>query len=160
VPGFPTDQDPSLSASQRRTGGARSSNPELGQTYNDAATNTGQHAMATRVVKKFAPTQAGALKLAHRYGPALVCVRHRHDLEGRTRFTTVELVVEQVSIGQRRQAVDMKMVNIHVARAEYELRRRVRAHGGVWHSGTDTWLLPRPIVKQLGLLGRVISTLP
>src|SRR4051812_41936053 len=48
----------------------------------------------TRIVKRLSASQAGAIKLARRYGDALVCVRYRHDLQGRLRYTTVELVVD------------------------------------------------------------------
>jgi hypothetical protein len=163
VPSFPTDPNPSRIAAPRRKGGALGSNSEDDDhTAKVAATNTNasKRTTATRVVKKFAPTQAGALKLARRYGAALVCVRHRHDLEGNTRFTTVELVVEQVPIGKMRQSVGENILNIHVAPTEYELKRRMRAHGGVWDHHTYTWLLSRTVAKQLGLLGRVIKTLP
>ncbi len=41
------------------------------------------HALeGTRVVKKMSPSQPGALKLARRYGDALICVRYRHDAQG------------------------------------------------------------------------------
>ena len=47
----------------------------------------------TRVVKKFSPSQPGAIKLARRYGASLVCVRYRESMDGVTRFITVELLV-------------------------------------------------------------------
>ena len=47
----------------------------------------------TRIVKRLAPDQAGAKKLARQYGNALVCVRYRQDPEQGLRYTTVELVV-------------------------------------------------------------------
>jgi hypothetical protein len=39
-----------------------------------------------RVVKKISATQSGALKLARRYGDALVGVRYRHGTEKRHRY--------------------------------------------------------------------------
>ncbi|HKX41878.1 MAG TPA: hypothetical protein VJO99_12025, partial [Burkholderiaceae bacterium] len=55
----------------------------------------------THVVKRLSPTQAGALKLARRYGDALVCVRYRHDAAGRHRYTTVELIIDEAPIVPR-----------------------------------------------------------
>ena len=42
---------------------------------------------STRVVKKMSPAQPGAVKLARRFGDALVCVRYRHDAQGQQRYT-------------------------------------------------------------------------
>src|SRR6185369_2650549 len=64
----------------------------------------------TRVVKKLSVTQPGALKLAQRYGEALVCVRYRHDAERRYRYTTIELVVERAPIKRRNPALDAIVV--------------------------------------------------
>lgn len=37
------------------------------------------------VIKRMAPHQPGAVKLARRYGDALVCVRYRQDPDGQHR---------------------------------------------------------------------------
>jgi len=157
VSSFSANEESKHRGQQKPTAGSRA--PSTARRADEPET-TRPRATTTRVVKKLAPTQAGALKLARRYGAALVCVRHRHDMEGKTRFTTVELVVEQVSIGTKRQTVGERIVGIHVARTEYELKRRVRAHGGVWDNDTYTWLLPHHVARQLGLLSRVIKTSP
>ena len=58
--------------------------------------------MRTRVVKKLSSQQGGALKLARRYGAALVCVRYRQDMQGLHRYTTVELVVDEAPVASKR----------------------------------------------------------
>ena len=49
----------------------------------------------TTVIKRLSASQPGAVKLAQRFGGALVCVRYRHDAQGCIRYTTVELVVDR-----------------------------------------------------------------
>lgn len=58
----------------------------------------GRAVSAWNVIKKHAPVQPGALKLAQQWGDALVCSRHWLDETGQTRVTTVKLVVEQASV--------------------------------------------------------------
>lgn len=55
----------------------------------------------TRVLRKLSPQQVGALKLARRFGDLLVCVRYRHDPDRQVRYTTVELVVDSVTVRRR-----------------------------------------------------------
>ena len=62
---------------------------------------------SSRVVKKMSPGQPGALKLARRYGDALVCVRYRLDAQGRHRYTTVELVVDSAPLQVRSERIVM-----------------------------------------------------
>ena len=77
----------------------------------------------TRIVKRLSATQAGAIKLAQRYGEALVCVRYRHDAQGRLRYTTVELVVDQAPIAARADLDQLVMVRLGVDEAELRLQR-------------------------------------
>jgi hypothetical protein len=84
----------------------------------------------TRVVKRLSPNQAGALKLARRYGSALVCVRYRHDAAGRHRYTTVELVVDDAPVATRKRPEEI--VAIRIDRDEPTLRSRAYARGAKW----------------------------
>lgn len=58
----------------------------------------GRRARGTHVVKTLWPPQAGTIKLSRRYGPALLCVRYRHDEAGLRRYTTVELIVDEAPV--------------------------------------------------------------
>ena len=80
---------------------------------------------ATHVVKRFSATQPGALKLARRFGDALVCVRYRHDPEGRYRYTTVELVVDEAPV-ERRADLDATVM-VHLAFNDTGLQQLARA---------------------------------
>lgn len=81
--------------------------------------NSPQPVAAQRVIKKLAPDRPGAQRLAQRFGDALVCVRHRVDASGRTRFTTVELLVEQTPV---RAQTGNRIVGIRIAYEDGTLR--------------------------------------
>jgi len=116
---------------------------------------TGSPWRRTRVVKKFSPHQAGARKLAQRYGGALVCVRHRHNFEGTRRYTTVELVVEQLPISRR--LPDQQLVAVRVGTSEAEIRRRIIDSAGQWDASLRAWWMTRSTARQLRLLRRVVA---
>jgi len=92
-----------------------------------------------KVLKKLAPSQPGAKKLAQKYGDALVCVRHRTDAIGRTRFTTVELLVERVPIKPRTD----RIVGVKIDYNERALRALARAAGASWDPKARLWRMPR-----------------
>ena len=98
---------------------------------------------ATRVAKRIAPSQPGAIKLAEQYGERLVCVRYRHDPTGRHRYTTVELVVARSLVKPRSERQQrpkkLQVVALRLGGTENELRKVVLAHGGVWNSKARLW---------------------
>jgi len=106
-----------------------------------------------RVVKRLAATQPGAIKLARRFGNALVCVRYRHDPDGRHRYTTVELVVEKVAIVRR----TIQVVAVRLGPDETKLHAQSRAHGARWDGKARLWYMSRGAAKKLGLLNRIVE---
>jgi hypothetical protein len=98
------------------------------------------------VTKRLKPGQAGTRRLSQRFGPALVCVRYRQDETGDTRFTTVELVVDQRT--PRRQA----LVRVHIGFNDVDTRRKAIALGAKWDPSARTWRMSRRCAIQLGLL--------
>lgn len=106
-----------------------------------------------KVLKKLAPSQPGAIKLARRYGTALVCVRHRTDAQGRFRYTTIELLVEKTPITPRSD----KTVRIKVGLHENQVRTVVRAAGARWEPQTKLWLISRRVAGALNLLDRIVD---
>jgi len=64
----------------------------------ETASNPGA---ATRVTRSLRPGQPGTLKLMRLYGRGLLCVRYREDARGQTRYTTVEIVVDQSPVARR-----------------------------------------------------------
>ena len=109
----------------------------------------------TFVIKKLSPKQLGARKLALRYGNALVCVRHRHDAEGRTRYTTVELLVEHTPIQRRKP--DDQLLAVRLDPDVPEIRRHVIAAGGQWDPQIRAWWLTRAAARRLRLLRQVVG---
>ncbi len=47
------------------------------------------------VIKKLSPGAPGTKKLIRLFGDTLVCVRYRVNRQTNTRYTTVELIVEE-----------------------------------------------------------------
>jgi hypothetical protein len=109
----------------------------------------------TRVIKKLSPQQSGALKLARQYGETLVCVRYRQSEDSLIRYTTVELVVESAPLIKRPSGDEILAVQLD--HRERDLRQRIKSRGGQWDPQAHVWRLPRKLVRQLGLLKRVID---
>lgn len=109
----------------------------------------------TRVTKKLAPHRPGTKKLSQRYGPALVCIRHRHNQEGTIRYTTVELVVEQVQIGRRHPPG--QRVAVRLDHDEPTKRQRLLELGAPWDEDLDAWWVTRTTARRLRLLKRIVA---
>ena len=107
----------------------------------------------TRVVKRLSPTQSGAIKLARRYGEALVCVRYRHDADGNHRLTTVELVIERVPIIHRPSPT----VAVKLPLDEPTLRVRAMTLGAEWDGKARVWYMSRAVAKELGVLKQIVQ---
>lgn len=104
------------------------------------------------IVKKLNPDQHGARRLAERFGDRLVCVRYRTDAASGRRFTTVELLVEERQPAAPEPATALVRLNWN----ETELRRAIKAHGGVWLQERKLWRLPREAVSKLKIQSRVL----
>ena len=112
------------------------------------------NAQRLRVSKKLQPGQPGTLKLARRFGNALVCVRYRLDADAQRRYTTVELIVDQSPMVNRTD----RLVGVRVRYAEAELRQVVRDHGAIWDQRAGLWRMPLRIATRLGLRERIVQT--
>jgi hypothetical protein len=105
------------------------------------------------VTKTIAPEQPGAVKWSRRYGDALVCVRHRRDADGRTRYITIELVVDAWPIRRPRGADPVVAVSLPIG--ESQLRARAMALGAQWDAAERVWHMKRSTAQQLGLQARI-----
>jgi len=104
------------------------------------------------------PGQRGAKKLAAQYGDRLVCVRYRQDEQRKKRFKTVELIVEEWSWTPppprwRKES----LVFVKVAFPERELRRQIKAVGGVWNLDKQAWEIRYDRAIALGLTPRIMD---
>lgn len=95
------------------------------------------------VIKKLAPSAAGAKRLTERYGDSLICVRYRDDAATGMRLTTVELVVDARPLPAP--------TGVRIAYGEVDLRNRIKAAGGVWDAEQKLWRLPKSTIRKLKL---------
>lgn len=102
----------------------------------------------SKVVKKLHPGCPGTLKHLRKWGDALVCVRHRHDTQAGIRYTTVEIVVEDVPI----QLNTKRHTSVRLDPHDKATRSLVLAAGGRWNPTTRLWRVPRQVAEALGLL--------
>jgi len=123
-----------------------------------SARSSGQSGQPAHVVKRIAPTQPGAIKLARQFGDRLVCVRYRHDRSDTYRYTTVELIVDEAPIKMRstRSPPKIQLVAVRIEPGEAELMRALRTHGAVWDGKARLWYVRRPVAKVLGLHKRIV----
>lgn len=101
------------------------------------------------VIKKLPPAAPGAKRLTEHFGDALVCVRYREEAETGKRLTTVELIVAERPLPAR--------TGVRIAYGETELRRRVKAAGGIWDAEHKVWRLPKAVIRKLKLEQRVVT---
>jgi hypothetical protein len=105
------------------------------------------------VVKKMAPTQPGAIKLHKRFGEQLFCVRYRTDPEGKFRYTTVELIIDEVEINKRPEKIVSLSLGVH----ERAARAQLIAAGAQWDNKTKTWALSYRQAAKLKMQHRIIK---
>ena len=108
-----------------------------------------------RVTKTIRPGQPGSLKLARRFGAALLCVRYREDGPGQQRCTTVELVVEEGPVQRRPGA--RTLVQVRIGAEEFQLRHRARALGARWDGRSKCYTMSVKTARALGLLERAAA---
>jgi hypothetical protein len=101
------------------------------------------------VLKTIWPHQHGAIKLARRYGDALVCVRYRRSPNGRLRVTTVELAIEEMPVRRRWVAVRLPWGTGPA------LRSQLQDAGAQWDARQRVWIMPRRTAERLGLEAHV-----
>lgn len=109
----------------------------------------------SRVLKTFAPHQADTLKLARRYGDALLCVRHRVSAEDEQRITTVELVVAVEPL-RRRRAMDAELA-VRLDFRDREHRVALQQAGARWDAAARVWQLTRREALRLGLAAQIVE---
>lgn len=119
---------------------------------------TGNSVRQTGISKKLSPGQPGTKRYMRQFGDALVCVRYRTHPATATRYTTVEIVVDEK---QRPKDIspggieETTLVAVTVAFNETELRQRVKQAGGKWDQARKVWLLTYGDARKLGLHGRI-----
>ena len=111
------------------------------------------------------PGQKGTKGLTQKYGDRLVCVRYRYDQASGRRYTTVELIEEEIAPPSDPKAKEVpqplpptQRLGIRVEYWETELRGKIKAAGGLWRPQHKLWEIPYEEVIRLGLEARVVGT--
>ncbi len=113
--------------------------------------------MNTRVTAKLIPGQNGTKRLQKKYGDRLICVRYRQDDKACKRLTTIELIVDEVTIGVATAEPPTRVSRLRIGYTEIELRQKIKQNGGIWNPDEKTWHLPEDAVKRLGLEDRIVN---
>ncbi len=104
------------------------------------------------------PGQAGTLKYMRLYGEDLVCVRYKYDYKRRKRYKTVELIIDQSEWSPRRgDTYPHRRVYVQLDKPEIELRKKVKAAGGIWNGYKKLWKVSLQAVWDLDLEDRIVN---
>ena len=110
------------------------------------------------------PGQKGTKGLAKKYGERLVCVRYRCDPQTGRRYTTVELIEEEIEkrktpnvVKKQASLPQQQWLGIKVEFGETEVRDKVKAAGGIWRPRHKVWEMRYEDVVALGLESRVVG---
>ena len=122
--------------------------------------------MEIRTVRR--PGARGTARLLAKYGERLVCIRYRYDPARRQRYKTVELIIGEEdwqppaphphAQEPRQKAPEgfrARRVGVRIAYNESELRKQIKAAGGMWDPSERLWFIPEEYVRRLGLVQRV-----
>jgi hypothetical protein len=122
--------------------------------------------MEIRTVRR--PGEKGTTKLMAKYGERLVCIRYRYDPSRGKRYKTIELIIgeedwqppaphpyEQEPRQKAPERFHTRRVGVRIAYNESELRKQIKAAGGMWDPSERLWFIPEEYVRRLGLVQRV-----
>ena len=114
-----------------------------------------QPAKPGAVLRKIAPHQPGAIRLAERFGATLVAVRYRQSPDPRRRFITVELVVDELPVQRRTKG--NTLVRVHIAANEGVLQSAAKRYGAKWDRVAKVWVMSRAVARELRLTDRIVE---
>jgi len=101
------------------------------------------------------PGQNGTKRLVEQYGERLICVRYRYDETRKTRFKTVELIVEERPWQPPFRFRDDDLVPLSVGYGETELREKLRKARAKWDPEAKVWLVLYGKVRGTVLEARI-----
>lgn len=113
--------------------------------------------ISSHVVKKLKPGQPGTLRWAEQFGEKMLCVRYRLDESGNTRYTTVEILVDEREVRKPKSTVPDRMVFLKILVSERGLQQQIKDAGGKWDPKEYLWVLPYSKAKALKLLPRIVK---
>ncbi len=107
------------------------------------------------VLRKIAPHQPGAIRLAERFGETLVAVRYRQSPDPKRRFITVELVVDELPVQRRTKG--STLVRVRIDANEGILQSAAKRYGAKWDRVAKVWVMSRTIARELRLTDRIVE---
>jgi hypothetical protein len=110
------------------------------------------------VIKTLRPGQPGTERHVRMHGDQLVCVRYRQDALGRTRFTTVEIVVDAAPLRHRNDP--RTIVYLRLGEDEVDKRHQALAAGATWDDRSQTWRMTWGTARALKLEKRAHTRRP
>ncbi len=108
--------------------------------------------------RKLTAGMPGTKKLVEEFGDKLICVRYKYDAGKKTKYKTVELIVDQgfwdpdESIGKKSRKVFVK-----INYSETELRTKIKAAGGRWEPDKKLWEIEHKKLKPMGMEDRICN---
>jgi hypothetical protein len=110
------------------------------------------------------PGQKGTKGLAKKYGDRLVCVRYKYDENTQRRYTTVELIEDEIDWNPtptppntRETISPERRLGVRVEYWESDIREKVKATGAIWRPRHKLWEMRYEDVVALGLEERVVG---
>jgi hypothetical protein len=106
---------------------------------------------------KLKPGQKGTKKLLAEHGDALVCVRYRYDEASRTRYKTIELIVEKTA--WRPPAPKFgndDLVPVRIGYTEKSLMESAKAAKGRWNPEVKLWFIRYGKIKGTALEKHIV----
>ena len=111
----------------------------------------------TRILKAGRP---GTKRLTRIYGKDLVCVRYKNDYKNKSKYKTIELIIESKPWKPNvLDAYGKKPILLRIQYGEIDLGRRVKAAGGRWHKNIKLWELPLQTALDMDLEDRIVDNL-
>ena len=107
---------------------------------------------------KLIPGQKGTKKQVAEHGSALFCVRYRYDAESRTRFKTVELIIERKPwTPPPHRFKDDTYVYLRISYGDKGLREKAKAAEGLWDPKKRAWRIQFGKIKDTELTKLIIE---
>ena len=104
------------------------------------------------------PGARGTIQLVRKYGEQLMFVRYRYLAPIKTRYKTVELIIDERPWTPRHTPTEF--LSLYIEDQEDDIKQCVETHGGKWDKERRLWLLPSYKVHLLGMEHRVVPDHP
>ena len=116
-----------------------------------------------KVVRKILPGADGSKRFVKLYADKLVCVRYRIDSKNNKRYTTIELIVDEVTkplplSDELRRIIPhpLQIVSVRIELHETEIQTLVKSNGGKWDRNEKLWKIPYRIAQKIFITDRII----